>query len=57
MSPALPAPRDGARPRLRGAIITLLMMLLAIMIVRDIFVRRWGATPPPSSTDVTRRIP
>ena len=57
MSQALPAPRNGARPRFRGAITTLLMMLLAVMIVRDIFARRWGATPPPSSTDVTRRIP
>jgi hypothetical protein len=57
MSQALPAPRDGARPRFRGGITTLLMMLLAVMIVRDIFVRRWGTTPPPSATDVTRRIP
>ena len=58
MSQALPIRRDGARPRFRGAITTLLMMmLLAVMIVRDIFVRRWGTTPPPSATDVTRRIP
>jgi hypothetical protein len=46
MSSSLPARRDGARPRFRGAITTLLMMLLAVMIVRDIFARRWGATPP-----------
>jgi hypothetical protein len=57
MSQALPIRRDGARPRFRGAITTLLMMLLAVMIVRDIFVRRWGTAPPPSSADVTRRIP
>ena len=56
MSQTLPARRDGARPRFRGAITTVLMLLLAVMIVRDIFVRRWGSTPPPSS-DVTRRIP
>jgi hypothetical protein len=48
--------RDGARPRFRGAITTLLMLLLAVLIVRDIFVRRWTSAPPPSS-DVTRRIP
>jgi hypothetical protein len=48
--------RDSARPRWRGAITTVVMLLLAVMIVRDIFARRWGATPPPSS-DVTRRVP
>jgi hypothetical protein len=32
------------------------MLLLAVMIVRDIFARRWGSAPPPSS-DVTRRVP
>ena len=56
MSQALPATRDGARPRFRSVITTLLMMLLAVMIVRDIFARRWGYAPPPSA-DVTRRIP
>jgi hypothetical protein len=56
MSQVLPATRDGARPRFRGVITTLLMMLLAVMIVRDIFARRWGYAPPPSA-DVTRRIP
>ena len=53
---ALPAPHDGARPRFRGAITTLLMLLLAVMIVRDVFVRRWTSAPQPSS-DVTHRIP
>jgi len=57
MPQALPAPRDGARPRFRGSITTLLMMLLAVMIVRDIFIRRWSTAPPPSSADVTRRVP
>lgn len=55
MSSPLPA-RDGARPRFRGVITTVLMILLAMMIVRDIFVRRWGSATPPSS-DVTRRVP
>jgi hypothetical protein len=55
MSQSLPA-RDGARPRFRGAITTVLMILLSVMIVRDILARRWGSAPPPSS-DVTRRIP
>jgi hypothetical protein len=54
--PSLPAQRDAARPRFRGAITTVLMMLLAVMIVRDIFARRWGSATPPSS-DVTRRLP
>ena len=56
MSPSLPARHDAARPRFRGAITTVLMILLAVMIVRDIFARRWGTSPPPSS-DVTRRVP
>src|SRR5262249_47340169 len=56
MSQALPAPRDGVRPRFRGTITTLLMVMLAVMIVRDIFVRRWSSAPLPSS-DVTRRVP
>jgi len=53
---SLPARRDIARPRWRGAITTVLMVLLAVMIVRDIFLRRWSSAPPPSS-DVTRRVP
>ena len=56
MSQTLPVRHDGARPRWRGAITKMLMLLLAVMIVRDIFARRWGSAPPPSS-DVTRRIP
>jgi len=55
MSLNLPASRDGARPRWRGAITTALMRLLAAMIVRDILVRRWNSTAPPS--EVTRHIP
>jgi hypothetical protein len=56
MTQTLPAPRDGARPKWRGAITTVLMILVAVMIVRDIFVRRWSSALPPSA-DVTRRIP
>jgi hypothetical protein len=53
MSAGLPAPDDAARSRLRSIVTTLLLIMIAVMIVRDIFVRRWGtATPPPS--DVTQ---
>jgi hypothetical protein len=55
MPATLPAPQR-ARPRFRGAITTALMVLLAVMVVRDIFVRRWSSAPSPSS-DVTRRNP
>ena len=47
---------DGARPRWRGAITTVLMILIAVMIVRDIPVRRWSASAPAVS-DVTQRAP
>ena len=30
-------------PRLRGTITTILMILIAVMIVRDILARRWGS--------------
>ena len=54
--PHVPVSRDGAHPRWRGAITVVLMVLVAAMVVRDIFARRWGAAPAPS-TDVARRIP
>ena len=45
---------DGARSRVRSVITTVLLIMISVMIVRDIFVRRWsGATPPAS--DVTRQ--
>jgi hypothetical protein len=47
---------DQARLRLRGAITTILMVALSVMIVRDIMVRRWASDAPPSP-DVTRRSP
>jgi hypothetical protein len=48
--------REAAPSRIRRAVTTLLMIALAVMIVRDILVRRWGAAAPPSS-DVTQRSP
>jgi len=54
MPESVPAPRDTARPRLRSIVTTLLLVMIAVMIVRDIFVRRWGHAAPPAS-DVTER--
>jgi hypothetical protein len=54
MSDSLPAPGDAARPRFRGIVTTLLVIMIAVMIVRDILVRRWGPATPPAS-DVTQR--
>jgi hypothetical protein len=54
MSDRLSAPGDAARPRFRGIVTTLLVIVIAVMIVRDIFVRRWGAATPPAG-DVTQR--
>ena len=51
----LAAPRDAARPRFRNILTTLLLVMIAVMIVRDIFVRRWGTALPPV-TDVTQRF-
>ncbi len=56
MAQSLPARHDGGRPRWRSAITTVLMLLLAVMIVRDICARRWGSVQPLSS-DVARRAP
>ena len=54
MSQSLPTPDDAARPRLRGVVTTILLILISIMIVRDILVRRWAAAAPPA-TDVTQQ--
>jgi hypothetical protein len=48
------APEDVARPRLRSIITTALMIMLAVMIVRDILVRRWSSPTLPAS-DVFHR--
>jgi hypothetical protein len=51
----LSPPREAARSRARSLITTLLLIMLAVMIVRDILARRFGAAAPPSP-DVTRRL-
>lgn len=43
------------RPRFRGTVTTIIMILMTVMIVRDILVRRWSA--PRSTPDVTRKLP
>jgi hypothetical protein len=54
MSASPPAARQAVSSRLRSAITTLLLVILAFMIVKDIFVRRWGSVTP-SPPDVTQR--
>jgi hypothetical protein len=54
MPESLPAPPDGARSRFRSVVTTVLLIMISVMIVRDIFVRRWGGPTPPAS-DVTRQ--
>ena len=51
-SPAIS--NDAARSRVRSVITTVLLIMISVMIVRDIFVRRWGSATPPAS-DVTQR--
>jgi len=48
-----PTTRHGPTPRAR-IITTILLIMIAVMIVRDILVRRWGPTTSPG-TDVTQR--
>jgi hypothetical protein len=55
MSTNLPNMRDAASSRLRRIVTTVLMIMLAIMIVRDIFARRWGSTAAPRQ-DVTQDV-
>jgi hypothetical protein len=43
---------DAARPRFRSIVTTALLIMISVMIVRDIFVRRWSAATPAAS-DVT----
>ena len=54
MPETIPLIRGAARPRLRGLITTIVLVMISIMIVRDILVRRWS-TAPPSPSDVTER--
>ena len=54
MKDGLSTADHAARSRGRGVITTLLLIMIAVMIVRDILVRRWSATTPVTS-DVTQR--
>ena len=55
MTPAdLPEPLTRRAPASAASITTILLILISVMIVRDIFVRRWGAATPPAS-DVTQQ--
>jgi hypothetical protein len=49
----LPEPSAGVRPRFRGVVTTVLLIMISVMIVRNILVRRWGGSAPPAS-DVVR---
>lgn len=49
-----PAPRRIETSFLRGIVTSFLLVMLAVMIVRDLLVRRWGAERQPQS-DVTQR--
>ena len=46
----LPEPYDGTRSRVRSAITTVLLIMISVMIVRDIFVRRWAPPHPKHPT-------
>ncbi len=48
-----PTTRDVPNPRAR-IITTVLVTMIAVMIVKDIFARRWGSATPPSPS-VTQR--
>jgi hypothetical protein len=49
-----PAPRRPSTRRARSIIPTILLVMLALMIVRDLLARRWSAERRPLP-DVTRR--
>jgi len=58
MSGASPSARRPSRRasvlRARGLVMTVLLIMLGVMIVRDLLVRRWSAPGQPSH-DVTQR--
>jgi hypothetical protein len=55
MMPVFPSlKRDGAPSRARSAVTTVLLIMLAVLIVRDILVRRFGSAVQ-ATTDVTQR--
>jgi hypothetical protein len=53
-----PSGRRASRPaavlRARGVVMTVLLIMLGVMIVRDLLIRRWSAPGQPSH-DVTQR--
>ncbi|MGX9426239.1 MULTISPECIES: hypothetical protein [Bradyrhizobium] len=49
MAESLPATSDVARPVLRSIITTIVLILISVMIVRDIFVRRWSSPSAPAA--------
>jgi hypothetical protein len=51
-----PAARRPSDRRARSIVSTILLVMLAVMIVRDLLVRRWTGTTQ-SRTDVTQRSP
>ena len=53
MPAILSSTSEPARLRLRSVVTTILLAMIAVMIVRDIFVRRWGSATPPA-TDVSQ---
>jgi hypothetical protein len=53
MKDDLPTSGDVARSHSRSLVTTILLIMISVMIVRDIFVRRWG-TAAPAASDVTQ---
>jgi hypothetical protein len=51
-----PAVRRPSAWRVRSVIPTIVLIMLAVMIVRDLLVRRWSTTAQ-SRADVTQRSP
>jgi len=51
-----PTARTEEQTRFRSILTTVLLMALALLIVRDVLVRRWSSAAPPSSdgTEPTR---
>ena len=56
MTQTLPPARGTAPSRLRSIVTTILMVMLTVMIIRDIFARRWSS-PGRAASDVTQRLP
>jgi hypothetical protein len=54
MPESIPTVSGAGRPRFRGIVTAIVLLMISIMIVRDILVRRWSASPP-SPSNVTER--